>query len=105
MKIFSLGALAILIVAAGCSQVPRETAQRLDQKQQAFKKVQFGVTKADLLTALGPPQKEEDRICYWEASYGRMNRESLKVTFDGAGKAVSIETKHIEANRPPTPTT
>jgi len=105
MKIISPVALAMVLIAAGCLQVPQETAQSLAQTRRLFNEVKTGMTKTDLITALGQPQKEEGRICYWEQSYGRMNRESLQVEFDSGGKASRVKSNHLEVNQPSVPGT
>lgn len=105
MKILSPVALAIVLLLSGCTQVPQETAQRLAQAQKRFKEVKLGMTKAYLITALGQPQKEEGRLCHWEAGYGQMNRELLRVEFDAGGKVVGIKTTHLELNQPSVPST
>ena len=105
MKIITPVALAMVLIAAGCLQVPQETAQSLARTRRLFNEVKTGMTKADLINALGQPQEEKDRVCYWEASYGRMNRESLQVEFDAGGKVIRTKINHLEVNQPPVPTT
>ncbi len=105
MKIISPVVLAIVLISAGCLQVPQETAQRLAQTRRLFNEVKTGMTKVDLITALGQPQKEEGRVCYWEASYGQMNRESLEVEFDTGGMVFRIKINHLEVNQPSVPRT
>lgn len=104
MKIISPVALAIMLVSAGCLQVPQETAQRLAHSRRLFNEVKTGMTKEDLISALGQPQREDSRVCYWETSYGQMNRESLETEFDAGGKVVRIKLNHLEVNQPPVPT-
>ena len=105
MKIIAPVVLAIVLVASGCLQVPQETAQSLARTRRLYNEVKTGMTKADLFNALGQPQKEEARVCHWEASYGQLNRESLEVEFDSVGKVFRIKINHLEVNQPSVPTT
>ena len=103
MKIIAPAALAFVVFASGCLQVPPESAQRLDRTRRLYNDVKTGMTKVDLINTLGQPHIVEGRVCYWEDSYGRMNRESLQVEFDSGGKVFRIQIKHLEVNQPPVP--
>lgn len=100
MKPFPALALAFILLVSGCSHIPPEAAETLDETQLRFSQVKHGMSREEVIATLGPPKKAEEGRWYWESTYSWWNHESLRIDFDTAGKVQAIRTVHREANRP-----
>jgi|SRR5581483_8015998 len=86
----------LCLVTAGCVSLPREADQRLVQAASRYEMIKLGMSRQDIIKALGDPQKEERDHARWEERYDAGNYAALDVDFDPSGNVLSF---HKTKNR------
>lgn len=98
---FRLLGLVSVLALAGCANVPAEFAARMDQAAERYATVTSGMSRSELVAALGAPQREDESSATWEMRFNRLNYDSLAVEFNREGRVAKITLAHGRATRGP----
>lgn len=82
-------------------QVPTEYVDKAATVAEQYRGVKPGMSKDDIVTLLGPPQRVQANALGWEFRYSDHNYESLLVVFDEHGLATTVTQKHSRLKRTP----
>jgi hypothetical protein len=86
--------IASVLVFTGCASVPAEFATQMDRTSDKYAMATTTMTRAQLVAALGPPQKEEEAKAVWEIRFDSRNYDSLTVDFTGDGRVRTMTKAH-----------
>jgi hypothetical protein len=101
MKLSQFIAVASGLLAVGCASLPREADRQLAQTFHRYQAVKPGMTRAEVVAALGAPQSVDAtlRRVRWEKRFDKNSFDALAVTFDPSEKVVTTElTERRERN-------
>ena len=86
--------IASVLVLAGCASVPAELATQMDRATDKYELATKNMTRAELDSALGAPQIEEEAKAVWEVRFDSRNYDSLTVDFAGDGHVAKMTKSH-----------
>ena len=78
------------VLLAGCASISTSDRQQLRSASERFSSITKGMTREQIESVLGAPQKSGPTELIWEIRAGRENFEVLTVGFDARGEAVAV---------------
>ena len=82
--------LLVAFVSVGCTSITPDQKAALREASGRYATVTKEMTKAQIVSVLGAPQKESAQISTWEAHANERNYEALVVEFDPVGNVEKI---------------
>lgn len=91
----SLGLAFVLALGflAGCSK-KSALEQAVDTAARRYSSIQSGMTKQQVVTALGEPARREGTLWRWEISANAQSNASLELQFDASDRVTKIIKSH-----------
>lgn len=91
--VLTLVAALSLSLLSACARKP-QAEQAVDAAARRYSSIRSGMTRQEVITALGEPTKREETVWRWEVSANAQSNASLDVQFDGKGRVARIAKSH-----------
>lgn len=91
--VLTLVAVLSLSLLPACARKP-QAEQAVDAAARRYSSVRSGMTRQEVITALGEPAKRQGEVWRWEVSANAQSNASLVLQFDRADRVTKIAKSH-----------